>query len=171
MDAQIFQFINQFAGKWLAADALAIFLAQYSGYALVGVLIALALFNRRRWLKVFLWALAAGFISRFVISEIIRFLYDRPRPFEALDATQLLSHSPEASLPSGHAAFYFALGWFLFFINKKLGTVFLIAVFFMGLARIFAGIHYPADIAAGFGVGLVSALGVYYFYKKWYSNG
>lgn len=167
MDAQIFQFINQFAGRWPVLDGPAIFLAQYSPYALIGVLIALALFKRRRWLGVFLWALLAGFISRFVVTELIRFFYNRPRPFEALDVTQLLAHSPEASLPSGHAAFYFALSWFVFFQNKKIGTAFLLVATFMGLARVFVGLHYPLDILAGAGVGLFSAAGVYFAYKKW----
>ena len=171
MDIQIFQFINQFAGRWPAADHLAIFWAQYSGYAALSILIALAAFNKGRWFRVSLWALGAAFVSRFVATELIRFFYDRPRPFEALDVTQLLSHSPEASLPSGHAAFYFALAWFLFFVNKKLGAIFLIAALLMGLSRIFVGIHYPGDIAAGFGVGLVSAALVYYLHKKWYSRG
>lgn len=167
VDVSIFQFINQFAGKWMLADGAAIFFAKYSGYVLIAVLIMLAILNRRRWLKVFLWALGAAFVSRFVITEIIRFLFDRPRPFEQLDVTQLLAHGPEASLPSGHAAFYFALGWFLFFYNKKLGTAFLAVTLLMTFARVFSGIHYPADILAGFGVGLLCAAGAYFTYKKW----
>lgn len=154
----------------MLADGAAIFFAKYAGYVLIAVLIMLTIFNRRRWLKIFLWALGAAFVSRVVITEIIRFFYNRLRPFEVMDVTQLLSHGPEPSLPSGHAAFYFALGWFLFFMDKKLGIVFLVVTFFMGLSRVFAGIHYPADILAGFAVGLVSAGGAYFIYKKWGRN-
>ncbi|MFY9457340.1 MAG: phosphatase PAP2 family protein [Candidatus Spechtbacterales bacterium] len=170
MDTQIFQFINQFAGRWPILDGSAIYLAKYSGYLLIGTLAVLIIVNRRYWHKIFFWALAAVFISRFVVTEIIRFFYSRPRPFEALDVTQLIAHGPEASLPSGHAAFYFALAWFVFFINKKLGTVFLVVTLLMTLARVFSGIHYPSDILAGAGVGLLSAAGVYFAYKKWGRN-
>lgn len=170
MDSEVLQFINQFAGRWEFVDRIAVFLAQYSGYVLIGVLVVFILATKNLWLKVSLWALFTGLIARLVITEIIRFFYDRPRPFEVLDVTQLISHGPEASLPSGHAAFYFALSLFVFFINKKIGALFLSVTILMGLGRIFAGIHYPLDILAGFGVGLVSAATVYYIYKKYFSK-
>lgn len=102
MDSFIFQFINQFAGRWPLLDGLEFFLAQYFGYVLVGILLVLVLVNRKRWIGVFFWSFLSAIFSRFVIAEIIRFFYNRPRPFEALDITQLFPHGPEASFPSGH---------------------------------------------------------------------
>lgn len=166
-DTFLFKLINQFAGRWTVVDATAVFFAQYSGYVVLGVLFAFFLINRKRWgWKILCYAFIAAITSRFVITEAIRFFYDRPRPFEVLDIVQLAEHSAGASFPSGHAAFYFALSWFVFFWNKKIGAVFLVATILMALSRVFAGIHYPLDIAAGLLIGLFSAVAVHALVKK-----
>lgn len=167
MDNQLFQLVNGFAGRWGILDVAAVFFAKYSEYVLLGVLFALFWFWRKHWnLKILLWALAAAIFSRFVVTEIIGFFHDRPRPFEVLDIVQLVEHNAGASFPSGHAAFYFALSWFLFFWNKKIGAVFLAVTVLMTFARVFAGIHYPTDILAGLGVGFFSSVAVYAVTKK-----
>jgi undecaprenyl-diphosphatase len=166
MDEKLFQLINGFAGQWQILDAAAIFFAQYSGYVLLGVLFVIFLINRKRWgWKILGYAFVAVVISRFVVAETIRFFYDRPRPFEVLNIVQLVEHGAGASFPSGHAAFYFALSWFLFFWNKKIGVAFLAVTLFMTIARVFSGIHYPLDILAGCLIGFVSALGAYLIQK------
>ena len=97
-------------------------------------------------------------LSRGIITELIRFIFLRQRPFEVLGIQPLINHPVGSSLPSGHAAFYFALGLAVFYMNKKWGWRFLAAVLIIGLARIFVGVHWPMDIIVGAAVGLTSAL-------------
>ena len=76
----------------------------------------------------------------------------------ALGFEPLIARDMVGSFPSGHSAFYFALAFSLFYFNKKWGWWFTVLAFFMGLARIFTGVHYPSDILGGALLGLVSVL-------------
>ena len=92
------------------------------------------------------------------MTEIIRFFYNRPRPFEVLEnVVKLTDHTTGSSFPSGHAAVIFGLAGFLFLHNRKIGLWFLAAAVLIGIARVAVGVHYPSDILGGLTVGLVSA--------------
>jgi len=134
--------------------------ARYAGYILVATVL-LVWFLKKDFItrRIMLAAMASAVVSRFVVTEVIRFFYDRPRPFEVLDIIQLIRHNSGHSFPSGHAAFYFALSAGIFFANKQLGIAFFVTSTLIGLARIYAGIHWPSDILVGALVGVsVAAL-------------
>jgi undecaprenyl-diphosphatase len=70
----------------------------------------------------------------------------------------LISGPNSASFPSGHAAFYSAIAFYILLKDKKLGIFALICAFLISVSRVFVGVHWPIDIVAGFIVGLISAL-------------
>jgi len=161
MDVYLFHFLNQWAGQWLCLDASAVFLAKYLGYLLVCFLLAWLtwdfLFRKEKWqrtIKIIGLSLGAALFSRFIVVEIIRWFYFRPRPFVDEQVNQLLEHSASSSFPSGHAAFFFALSMVIYLYNKKAGWAFFAASFLIVLARVFVGIHYPLDILAGALIGI-----------------
>jgi len=156
MDVYLFQKINQFILKWLWLDTLGIFFAQYFEYALaVSLLLFLAVGFRRYW-KMLVQAFISALLARFVIVEFIRWLWQRPRPLP----------NGVPAFPSGHAAFYFALSTIVFFYNKKIGLLFYLASFLICLARVFTGLHWPSDILAGAGIGLLVGCLVYKISQK-----
>ena len=165
MELQIFNAIHSLAGQSKLLDWVALLLANYLGYFLI-LGTAYFLFKEKDWKKRFLnlsFISLAVILSRGLLTEIIRFFYFRPRPFVALEFEPLFNHSAlQAAFPSGHAAFYFALAFAIFFINRRLGVWYTIGAVFMGLARVYAGVHWPLDIVAG---ALVSLLSV--FVVKW----
>jgi len=158
MDYLIFQQINNLALKNLYLDEVAIFCASFLGYILIGVLFILLIKNFKKYYKIVTQAFISGIFARFIIVEIIRFIWHRPRPFISNSVNLLINHSPSASFPSGHAAFFFALSTLIYFYNKKTGILFLIASFLISISRVFCGIHWPFDILAGALVGILSAL-------------
>ncbi len=177
MDKYLFHFFNQWAGQWICLDALAIFLAKYLGYFLIFILLAwLAwdfLFRKEKWprtIKIIGLSLGAALFSRFIIVEIIHWLYYRPRPFVAHQVHQLLEHSASGSFPSGHAAFFFALSAVIFLYYKKTGLFFFLASFLISLSRVFVGLHYPADILAGGLIGLFFGWLIYFWCRRRDSN-
>ena len=104
-------------------------------------------------------ALISAIISRFVLCSGIRMLWFRPRPFVLNNVNLLVNYDgKEASFPSGHASFYFALSTVVYLYNKKLGIFLYIFTVFMTLSRVFIGIHWPFDILFGALLGIFVGL-------------
>jgi len=168
LDIYFFNLIHGLAGKWLLLDTLGVFFAQYFEYLLwLAIILYLAwLFFHDRGnfaalkkpFKILFLAFFSAVISRFALAEIIRWIWFRPRPFLTFNFIPLIHQSAaEASFPSGHASFYFALSTIVYFYNKKAGILFYVASFLIVLARVFVGIHWPSDILAGAVLGILTA--------------
>ena len=170
MNLFIFQQINNLALKYLWLDEVAIFCAQYLGYILVGILFVFLLKDFRKYCRVAAEVLVSVILARLVIVEIIRFIWYQPRPFVANQVNLLLPHVPSASFPSGHAAFFFALSFLIYFYNKKAGFLLLSASFLIGISRVFCGLHWPADILGGALIGIFSALVIKKISQRWISG-
>ena len=161
--SKLFQIIHNLAGKFWLLDWLGIFFAQYSAYLIV-FFAAFIFIREKNWReRIYFFGLAglSVILSRGIITEIIRFIYYRPRPFVALNFQPLINYDLTASFPSGHAAAYFALGLAIFYFfrqkqNKSLWWPLVLALL-MGLGRVFVGIHWPSDILVGALIGLGSA--------------
>lgn len=168
IDLYLFNLINGLADKWEWLDYAGIFFAKYCEYFLwLGLIIFLFVNIKKNW-KIFLEAFLAAGISRFVFTIIIRLLWFRSRPFLALGLMPLINKDPnEASFPSGHASFYFALSAVIYFYNKKLGMLFYAVSSLVVLARIFVGVHWPADILAGALLGILTAWLIHKLAKKY----
>ena len=80
-DINLFNWIHGLAGWSVLTDALGIFLAKYLAYIL-GFAALVFIINQKSWrekLKVFIHLALAVLISRGILTEIIRYLYNRPR--------------------------------------------------------------------------------------------
>jgi undecaprenyl-diphosphatase len=167
IDLYIFQGINQFAGKSVCLDGTAIFFARYFEYVLIVVLLLFLAKNLKKYWPMVAQGFLAAILSRFVITNIIRWLLPRPRPFVGNHVNLLFNYNPaESSFPSGHAAFYFAIATIVYFYNKKAGISFFIASFLISIARVFSGVHWPLDIIAGAIIGIFSGWLVNKIFKK-----
>ncbi len=159
MDYLLFTYINNFARKCLYVDAWGVFFADYLVYfLLVGAALIYFLVKKKEKLRYLLVIGSSVILSRLVITELIRLIWHRSRPFVDYQVNQVIEHSASGSFPSGHIAFLFALAMAVYFFNKKWGLVFFILSLVVGLARIFVGIHYPLDILGGIVIGIVSAV-------------
>ena|SRR3989338_1629926 len=158
-DQIVFSALHVLADRATLLDGGIVFLSQYLPYFLIASLL-LALTRVSGWReRVELAAtMALGVIfARGILTEIFRFFYDRPRPYEVLSFEPLLTNG-SGSFPSGHMALLFALGTALFFLNRRWGVWFLALSFLVGLARVAAGVHWPTDILGGAVLGALSAL-------------
>lgn len=164
MDIKLLYFLSDFAGKSAVFDKVIIFLSNYLQYPLVVLFLVAVYFWHisKPEKKKLLWtALLSVVIARLGITELIRFLYHRPRPFLVYSDIHPLISKNEYSFPSGHAAFFFALATAIYFYNKRWGTWFFVASILISLSRVVAGIHYPSDILGGAIIGV--AVGYFIF--------
>lgn len=153
-DIQIFYAINGLAQRSAFWDQILILANKY-GVVFFALVLVFYFFRNR---QIFWSAAASAILSRGILTEIIRFLYHRPRPFVALEnVTKLINqNSSEPSFPSGRAAFFFAIAFAVYLFDKKIGGILVLLALFLGLIRIYAGVHYPLDIIGGIAVAAFS---------------
>ncbi|MDP2157326.1 MAG: glycosyltransferase family 39 protein [Nitrospirota bacterium] len=110
-----------------------------------------------------LFAIAFADAGGHLLKDIVM----RQRPCNALDNVHLLVGCGKSySMPSNHAANAFAFAmtaWFL--LRNRLGLVFVAVAALIGISRVFVGVHYPFDVAAGALVGTAAAYGAVYLYR------
>ena len=164
--------------------AFAIFFAKYFGYILVFLLLSFLFWpsktkkaewsdflfeNLKKYWLMIVQAFLAGILARFVIVDIIRWFFDRPRPFVENHVNLLVDKVNQSAFPSGHAAFFFAVSTIIYLYNKKAGLLFFLASFLISISRIFTGIHWPSDILAGAIIGILSSFLVILSFRKFFS--
>ena len=145
-----------------------VFLGEYLAYVLAVGILVFWFQNRKKSPRFFWEAIAAAILSRGIITEAVRFFWDRPRPFIENNITPLIEHSASSSFPSGHAVFFFALGTILYLYNKKAGILFLLGATILSLARVLAFLHWPSDILVGAIIGIASAFLVVQLSRKFF---
>ena len=166
MNEAIFHAINSLAGKNSILDSFAIFLAGNVFAAVwVGVIIAIWLKNRNLRNNVYL-AFVSALISRGVIVELLKRIFDHPRPYEVLTNIHKLIVDNEhgMSFPSGHAVIYFSFA-FAFWGTEYFWPFFILAVL-GSVARVFVGVHFPADLLASFVLAALVVLAIRRLFKK-----
>jgi undecaprenyl-diphosphatase len=95
-------------------------------------------------------ALAAGMVAGQLYSD------SRPFVSEPGVTRLLISHSADNGFPSDHALVSFAVAGGLFAWRWMAGLAAAIVATFIGIARIFVGVHWPLDIVGGAMIGLLA---------------
>jgi len=168
MNNQIFFFFYNLAHRSYFFDRLVVFIADIFPYIVVLLAIIFLLFHheifsskepfrvfKQRWKEIVLVFFSG--IFAWCLSYVLKFIFCAERPFLKLQNIVPLLDKTDYSFPSGHATFFMALALAIFFSHKKAGYVFIFFALLIGIARIIAGVHFPADILEGFilGAGIV----------------
>lgn len=116
---------------------------------------------RREWTAAILVAVSA--ISGTMLSNVLKVIFDRPRP----DLTAIANYGV-GSFPSGHstasAVVYLTLGMLLAKAEGQwqMKIFYVAAAIFLtglvGVSRLYLGVHYPTDVAAGWSIGAAWAI-------------
>ncbi len=175
LDQSLFTILNSWAFVSPALDAIIVFFSVFlvdwmvAGVAAFILITYIPQYRDLRRKNIFLVgvALISALFARYIVTELIRFFYSRPRPFEALgEVQQLIFREGGGSFPSGHAAFSFAIAAVVGREYPKLGALFYTAAILLSFARVAAGVHWPADILGGAVIGVGTGLLAYAITKR-----
>ncbi|MCI0330875.1 MAG: phosphatase PAP2 family protein [candidate division Zixibacteria bacterium] len=164
LDATLFYFFNvQLANP--VFDRIMPIVTQTANWRVIMGMVGLFWFwkggNKGRW--AILYAVVAWGGSDLFNSNIIKSIFERPRPCLTLpDVHLLVGCGNTFSFPSGHAVTSFALAVFLTFVYPRARWVLFSLAILISYSRIAVGVHYPFDTLAGLGEG---AFFGYLFYR------
>ena len=159
MNYRLFHTINSAAGHWPPADAVMRFAATDLIFLVfaAAVLLALRSVVRRRIRPVV--CLGATLTLASLLARLLATAGHERRPFQDHRVHQLISDTPNISMPSVNATAACTLAFgVLLFLNRRAGLALTATAAVIGFAEVWAGRHYPGDIAAA---ALIAALSVF----------
>ncbi len=167
VDREIVLWLNSGAGNIAALDRLAEWMvSDYLVTVVLGLSLVAIWFGStgnaariERQIGV-LTALGSLAIANLVVITI-NSLYFRDRPFADLDVTLLFYRPTDSSMPSNSAAAFVGLAAVVWGFDRRVGAVLLAVAGVHAFLRVYAGVHYPSDIAVGAMIGIVAALAAY----------
>src|SRR3989344_4392024 len=151
MNGSLFTVIYSLAHRSILLDQIIIFCAVWLPW-LVGaltIIIVLARASRDRVPHLASFIILVPAIT-WSITHILKVLLVWPRPAFVLNTVQPLFSADGATFPSGHATFFFALGFALYPFHPRLAIWVSMSAIVISLARVAAGVHFPGDILGGF---------------------
>lgn len=168
MNISIFSYLYSFTHQLTFLDGLIVFCAVeliYIMFLVAGIFIFINykffqirntfIILRDKWKEIFSIILSPAIA--WIIASSSKILIHTSRPFILLSNIQPLFKESGYAFPSGHATAISALAFAIYFKNKKLGYIFMIAGILIGLARIAGGVHFPVDIIGGYLLGFLVA--------------
>lgn len=100
-------------------------------------------------------SLATGLL---IGNTLLKNLFCRNRPCWVDESIVLLIPKPrDYSFPSGHTLASFEAAVSIWLYNRKWGTVFLILAALIAFSRMYLFVHFPTDVLAGMGLGILIA--------------
>lgn len=106
------------------------------------------------------WTLALSHLS----VEVLKRVFTRERPNFEPGLTWLVTVPDRFSFPSGHATAAMAMALPLAIgVGGFAGVLILLTGVCVGISRCYLGVHYPGDVVAGWGLSILTLLGVVVF--------
>lgn len=99
---------------------------------------------------------------------LLKNMIDRARPFEVVEGLQILVGRPlDSSFPSGHSCASFAAATALWpYSWRRVRILVLGLAVLIAFSRLYVGVHFPTDVAAGCVLGCVLGRAAYCIEKK-----
>jgi membrane-associated phospholipid phosphatase len=161
-DSHDFRVVNDFARDTTWLHGFLEFVAKDGIFLLGLALLAGWWLGRRagspRRVALAVWSALAALVAVALVQPISS-AADEQRPFVTLPhVLQLIAHANDAGFPSDHATAAGAVAAGLFFVSWRLGLVAALWAALVAFSRVYVGVHFPQDVAAGLALGAVIAV-------------
>ncbi|APU40332.1 bifunctional phosphatase PAP2/diacylglycerol kinase family protein [Streptomyces sp. TN58] len=146
---------------WPGADRVLPRLGRAANHGVLwgGAAAALAVFGSAGTRKAALRGVASLALASSTINTVGKWSVRRPRPLlEGVPAVRQLAVQPQTtSFPSGHSASAFAFAAGVALTSPGWGAVLAPVAASVAFSRVYTGVHYPSDVAAGAALGVGAA--------------
>jgi|SRR3989344_2561588 len=161
----LFFLVFNLGGKNNFLDSVMIFGSEYLIYIVFALIFFLGLKGSIKEKKALILIVFALPIAVLIIKTIHLFIIE-PRPFVAYNFIPLADPTDNASFPSRHTTIISTIAFGYALYKSKLTSFMLLFLVWIGLSRVYIGVHYPIDILGGAGVGLISLFTAKKFLKS-----
>lgn len=108
-------------------------------------------------------ALGTLTVSQIFVHTLKRIL-SRERPYKIIEQLNTFGiNLKDYSFPSGHTTASFSIATTVALNIPKISIVVFTIAIIVGISRIYLGVHYPTDVAAGIFLGISTALVVHFY--------
>lgn len=90
----------------------------------------------------------------YLAAKLAGHFYLNPRPFVTENITPLVPHAADNGFPSDHTLLIVAVAAVLWFFSRRAALLFGLLALFVGISRVYVGVHHPVDILGSFLVGI-----------------
>jgi len=122
---------------------------------MVLLILVISIVKRSKPLRMKVLMLATVLLLVLGVTQGLKALFDRDRPFTTYPYIEKLSSGGDSSFPSGHTleAFAMAAAISLLFSRKKIIIPVYLWAILVAYSRMALGVHYPSDVLAGILIG------------------
>ena len=164
MNMTAFRAINDLGKEYPFLNPAMIVLAEYAVFILALVMLVFW-FTRNDRNRMMVIQAGVAFIIAEMIGKIAGQLYSNHQPFAVLsNVNKLADHAVDNSFPSDHTILFFSISFSFCLVYKKTGWI--IFALSVAVSRIWVGVHYPFDVAAGALFGIISAVLSYWIVPR-----
>lgn len=102
-------------------------------------------------------------ISQVIVQSLKRFL-SRERPYKIIETLNTFGFDlSDYSFPSGHTTASFSIASTVALNIPRLSLILFLLAIIIGISRIYLGVHYPTDVAAGILLGMGTSILVHLY--------
>jgi membrane-associated phospholipid phosphatase len=140
----------------------------FMSIVMVLVVLVISIVNRSKPLRMNVVMLVAVLLLVLAVSQGLKALIHRDRPFTTYPYIEKLSSGGDSSFPSGHTleAFAMAAAISLLFRRKKIIIPVYTWAVLVAYSRMALGVHYPSDVLAGILIGTFIGWLVPWIFRK-----
>jgi undecaprenyl-diphosphatase len=162
----LFRMINDLGKQYSYLNPGMVFIAEYMALFLaLGVV--LIWFTRKKQSKMMIVCATITFVFAEIIGKIAGKFHSNNQPFaELTNVNKLIEKAVDNSFPSDHTILFFSFCVSFWLFRKGWWFLWVILACFVGISRIWVGVHYPADVLVGAIISIIASLIVYLVVPK-----
>lgn len=150
IDVWVLMLFNTFGKRAPWLDWLMLGFTQI-GNGIFAILFALILFYKKNYM--ISYQILLGTLTLWFVVTLLKLLIQRTRPYIKIEKIRIIgSRARGSSFPSGHTSQAFFMTTILlhyYQASAPISIVFYILALFVGITRVYVGMHYPRDVLGG----------------------